>query len=288
MRRVGVPLSIIIVTLVIGMYYGYNRAQELTVNGATVAPTTKPTFHYYFKVDGVLQERGSMGESSSPYFWLNSGGKLILKNGVGGTVQGRLPATDYWRVLYGKTNSLDTDNGYLPQNLFRLVTKSKWGNFEQSVRFKIENTNLTATPNRAGYSGILMMSRYQDGYNLYYAGIRQDGTAVIKKKYRGVYYTLASGPAFKSSTPYNKTTNPNLIPEQKWMALKTITSTASDGSVVVKLMIDRNDTGNWELLLTTTDKPGVNGSGVVTGPAYAGIRTDYMDVTFDDYDFKAL
>lgn len=290
MRRIGIPLTVISITLIIGIYYGYSSSKQLTVNGETTTTSTtgtKASFHYYFKVNGALEEKGSMSESSSPYFWLNSGGRMLIEDGIGKTVQGKLPATDYWRTLYGRTNPLDTDNGYHPQNLLRLITKSKWDSFEQSIKFKIQATNLTDTPNRGGWSGVLMMSRYQDGYNLYYAGVRMDGTAVIKKKYKGVYYTLASGSAFKSATSYNKETNPNLIPQGTWMGMKTTTVTNADGSVVVKLFIDRNNSGTWEQLITATDKPGVNGSGVVTGPAYAGIRTDYMDVVFDDYDLKS-
>jgi len=286
-RQKGIPTFLITTAFIAGIYYGYSRADQITTNGATVSPTSS-SLNYQFKVDGKLEEKGSMSLSSSPYFWLNSGGRLILEGGVGKTIQGRLPTNDYWRTLYGKSNALDTDNGYLPQNLLRLVTKSKWDNFEQSVKFKIENVNLTNTPNRGGYSGILLMSRYQDSANLYYAGIRMDGTSVIKKKYKGTYYTIASGPVFKSATAYNRDTNPNLIPTNAWMGLKTSAVTASDGSVTVKLFIDRNNSGTWEQLLSVVDKPGTNGGSPVTGPAYAGIRTDYMDVLFDDYNFKSL
>jgi hypothetical protein len=287
-RRVGIPTSLIIIALITGIYYGYTQAQKITAKGAETLPTNPSSLNYQFKVNGVVEEKSTMSQSYSPYFWVNSGGRLLLKDGVGMTVQSKLGTNDYWRVLYGKNNPLDTDNGYYPQNLFRLVTKSKWDNFEQSVKFNIANVNLTNTPNRGGYSGILLMSRYQDGYNLYYSGVRMDGTAVIKKKYKGTYYTIASGPAFKSATPYNRDTNPNLIPTDKWVGLKSKVTTGTDGSVVIKLFIDRDNTGSWEELLTATDKPGTNGGSPVTGPAYAGIRTDYMDVKFDDYNFKSL
>ncbi len=288
-RRIGIPTFLITIAFIVGIYYGYTQADRITTNGAEVSPTpSSSSLNYQFKVDGKLEEKGSMGLSSSPYFWLNSGGRLILEGGVGKTIQGKLGSTDYWRVLYGKNNALDTDGGYLPQNLFRLVTKNKWDNFEQSVKFNINKVNLTNTPNRGGYSGILLMTRYQDAANLYYAGVRMDGTSVIKKKYKGTYYTIASGPVFTSSTPYDRDTNPNLIPTSKWMGLKTSAVTASDGSVTVKLFIDRNNSGTWEQLLSVTDKPGTNGGNPITGSAHAGIRTDYMDVSFDDYNFKSI
>ncbi len=177
----------------------------------------------------------------------------------------------------------------MPQNIFRLVTKSTWNNFEQSVKFNIAKVNLTNTPNRDGYSGILLMSRYVgDGQTLYYAGIRMDGTSVIKKKYKGTYYTIASGPVFSSATPFNRTTNPNLIPTAKWMGLKSQTVTGTDGNVTVKLFIDRANNGTWEQLLSVVDKAGTNGGTPITGAAHAGIRTDYMDVLFDDYNLKAI
>jgi hypothetical protein len=253
----------------------------LTMDKSVAHAQTTSSWKYSFSVDGVLHETGSMSESSSPYFWLNSGGKFVLKSGKGMTVQGRLPSNDKWRLLYGKNNPLDTDNGYLPQNLLRLVTKGKWGNYEQSVKFNIAQLNKTNTPNREGYSGILLMSRYQDGQNLYYAGIRQDGTSVIKKKYKGSYTTLASQRVFPGT--YNKETNPNLIPENAWMNLKSAVTNQSDGSVKIDLYLDKVNNGTWTKIASAVDK-----SSVVKGPAYAGIRTDYMDVLFDDYVFKSL
>ncbi len=227
-----------------------------------------------------------MAWSTSPYFWLNSGAKLIIENGIGKTIQGSLASSDRWRLEYSAANPLDTGNGYFPQNLFRLVTKSTWDNIEQSVKFNINKVNLTDTPNRDGYSGVLLMSRYLNGDNLYYAGVRFDGTAVIKKKYKGQYYTLSSGAAFGSANLYDKLLNPNLIPTKQWMGLKSIVTTLADGAVRIELWIDKQNNGSWQRLLTATDAPGKNGAGVISGPAHAGIRTDYSDVLFDDYVIK--
>jgi hypothetical protein len=280
-RSVAIAKPVVKFTTYLGAAFATALIGFTMSSSVAHAQTAPNPWKYSFSVDGVLNETGSASQSSSPYFWLNSGGKFLLKGGLGMTVQGRLPQTDYWRVLYGKNNPLDTDNGYLPQNLLRFVTKYTWKNFEQSVRFKIANMNLTDTPNRDGYSGVLLMNRYQDGMNLYYAGIRQDGTSVIKKKYKGAYTTLASGRVFAGT--YNKASSPNLIPTNKWMKLRTVVADQADGSVQIDLYIDREDNGTWEKLISANDK-----SSVVTGPASAGIRTDYMDVQFDDYTFKNI
>lgn len=248
----------------------------------TARPVTSP-FIYTFNSPGVLDESGSMNETWSPYFWLNSGGKFIIKNGVGETAQGPLPSSDYWRELYGKTNALDTGNGYYPQNLFRLITRSRWDNVIEQLRFKITHINLTDTPNRDGYSGVLLFSHYQDEYNLYYAGIRMDGTAVIKKKVGGVYYTLAQTPIWKNGRDYNKYTNPNLIPENRWMGLKLETKDNADGTVSLTLWLDQTDTGAWHQVLAVKDSQSSTGAPTVRGAAYAGIRTDYANVQFDQY-----
>src|SRR5689334_3473255 len=87
-------------------------------------------FHYSFTANGTLNEAGSLLASTSPYWWLNSGGKLVLQNGIGKTVRGALPEQDYWRIAYSLANPEDTDDGYHPQNIFRLLTKTKLPNTE--------------------------------------------------------------------------------------------------------------------------------------------------------------
>lgn len=259
---------------------------------------------YTFNVDGILQEASSISQSSSQYFWVNSGAKLIIKDGIGMTIQGALPSNDKWRLLYAKSNPLDTGDGYYPQNIFRLITRNTWKNIGQEVAFKITKTNLTNTPNRAGYSGVLLMSRYQDdGQTMYYGGIRQDGTAIIKKKIRtgtsgsGTYYTIASGvngaqnnAIFSNGKLYDKYSNPNLIPENKWMKLKLEVKDMIDssgrpnGKVSLALYIDKLNNGTWTLIANGEDSSGkYGGSPIISNAGYAGVRTDYMDVQFDNY-----
>ena len=155
------------------------------------------------------------------------------------------------------------------------------------MQFKIQHTNLTDIPNRDGYSGVLLFSRYQDSDDLYYAGIRQDGTSVIKKKIGGVYYTLDEETVFPGT--YDKVTNPTLIPQKQWMRLRLTTVDQPDGSVALNLYLDKSNTGDYQLVAHAIDAKGkYGGTDVVRGPAYMGIRTDYEDVFFNDYKITEL
>src|SRR6185369_4786389 len=97
--------------------------------------TVLSPFVYSFNVSGALQEAGSIDQSTSPYWWVNSGGTLLMQSGVGETMQGDDPATDKWHQLYAKSNPVDTDTGAHPQNLFRLVTRSMWENVQEQAQF---------------------------------------------------------------------------------------------------------------------------------------------------------
>ncbi len=265
-----VILSIILILMLIPL-----------LSAATPYSITLP-WRYNFASDGILYESGSPDESSSPYFWLNSGAKLIIKGGRGMTIQGDLPTNDYWRKLYSSSNPLDTDNGYHPQNIFRLTSRTKWQNIGQSVYFKIIQDQLSSSPNREEYNGLLLMSRYnQDGSTLYYAGLRVDGYAVIKKKINGQYSTLAYVKIFPGV--YNRSTNPNLLPKNTWLGLRSETKTNPDGSVTLSLYLDKNWNGVWTLIAQTTDK-----ANPITNQGYTGIRTDFMDVVFDNYDLRNI
>lgn len=253
---------------------------------ASVAAIIKSPFYYSFKVDGTLDEAGNIDDSSSPYFWLNSGGQFILKNGIGKTVQGELSKFNKWRLAYYTSNPTDTDNGYHPQNILRLVTRSKWQNFRQEIYYKIVKDNLSASPNRNASNGLLLFNRYLNGNNLYYTGIRVDGHAIIKKKINGRYYTMSEKPFY--SGVYNRDTNPNLIPENKWFALRSEIKTNTNGTVNIKVFIDKDKTGVWVLAAEATDDGKSYGGAPILKDGYAGVRTDFMDVEFDDYRIEKI
>ncbi|MEX0919305.1 MAG: hypothetical protein WDZ64_00965 [Parcubacteria group bacterium] len=265
---------------------GFILAFDIKSAEAVDARPVSSDFRYTFNSEGVLLETGSMGESSSPYFWLNSGGKFIIKDGIGQTISGKLSSSDPFRVLYERSNSLDTEDGYRPQNIFRFLTRSEWGNAEQEMSFRITAQNFANSPNRDGHNGVLLINRYQDSNNLYYAGIRNDGQAVIKKKINGTYHTLATVQIFGVKGKYNRNSLPTLLPYSAWMRMKTQVINQSDGSVYIRLLIDRENDGSFVSILSARDH-GTGGT-PLREDGYAGIRTDFMDVEFGKYNIKAF
>lgn len=233
---------------------------------------------YTWNVSDTLNEAESPEQSDSPYWWLNSGGKLIIQNGEGETIRGDLPKDDIWRVAYAKDNPTDTDEGSHPQNIFRLITRSSWTNVSVSVPFYIFADHFSASKQRYGSNGLLLMSRYQSGgQTLYYAGVRVDGTAVIKKKFHGTYFTMAQKQIYPGA--YDKVKNPTLLPHGVWITLRSDTITNADGTVTVKLY--RQDNGNWTELLEAKDDGKMWGeTPPILHSGGVGIRTDFMDVGF--------
>ena len=252
-----------------------------TVTTSKTQKTSTQTILYTFNVAEVFEESGSSSSSASQYFWLNSGAKLIIKNGIGSTIIGELPKNDPWRRVYAQTNPLDTENGAFPQNLFRLVTQTAWENVEQELDFSIQEIHAINTHDRDAFSGIFLMSRYINSNTLYYAGIRMDGKAVIKKKLHGVYYTLAETQLFSSTISYDRISFPNLIPTNTWFRIASNTITTPQGAVQISLSFAHSQSEPLETVLTTTDT-GVNWP-PITARGHVGIRTDYADVLFDNY-----
>lgn len=278
-KLVPYSLSLILLTLLISPVRSF---------AATAATITSPSYFYNFNTPGTLVETGSESETSSPYWWLNSGAYMIAtKDGRGETYQGSLPATNPWRVLYAANNPVDTDNGYHPQNIFRLVTRSKWGDASQEAYFDIKAYNLSNSPQRYDPNGLLLFNRLQDSQNLYYAGVRVDGSAVIKKKINGIYYTMKQVYGVFPGV-YNHDTNPNLLPLNKWIGVKTDVVNQADGSVKINLYVDKGWSGNWVLVASAVDNGSSYGGHAFTTPGFGGIRTDFMDVVFENFRFKNL
>lgn len=235
-----------------------------------------------FGTNGIVNETGTLSESSSPYWWVNSGGLMKLENSVAHTNHGSLSATHPWRLAYLSANPIDTDNGYHPQNLFRLVTKSTWSNASVVSNFYITKDNWGESPNQNASNGLLLMNRYApDGKTLYYAGIRVDGTAVIKKKYRGTYYTMAQKKIFPGT--YIAGEDVNLLPHSEWITLKSDVVTKATGSARIDLYMKRAGDTSWTLLISGIDDGAKYGNTPVITSGHAGIRTDFMDVKFDRF-----
>ncbi|HSD10380.1 MAG TPA: hypothetical protein VLF14_05330 [Candidatus Binatia bacterium] len=225
---------------------------------------------------GALEETGTMAESSSPQFWLNSGGRFFFEGGFGHTIQGELPGDDRWHQAYARSNPTDTDGGAHPQNLFRLVTRPTYRDVAQDTTFTIRRTNVSASPNRNESNGVLFFQHYLDGDDLYYAGVRVDGRGVVKKKIHGRYYTLGIVPVFPGA--YDRSRNPNLIPTNQPIDLRSETHSNGDGSVDITLWVD----GRLTLQVRDT---GVGGA-PIANPGFAGIRSDFMDVEFARYEIE--
>lgn len=247
----------------------------------TMAVDRKPEFHDTFSGVTTLSESGSMKSSSSKQWWLNSGGLFYTQNGVGKTIHGSLDTYNKWRLLYSVSNPTDTDDGYHPQNIFRLVTRSKWNNFTQEVYFAVRGNQLSSSPQRNESNGVLLFNRYQDGKTLYYVGIRVDGKVVVKKKFNGTYYTMGYKPLFVGQ--YNRDSNPNLLPMGKWIGLQSDVTTDAEGRVVIVVSVDSTNSGQWTEHLRVIDNGSSFGNKVIDTPGFAGIRTDFMDVEFKNY-----
>lgn len=240
-----------------------------------------------FGTSGTVQETGSLSESSSPYWWVNSGGLMTLESSVAQTNQGALNATHPWRLAYLAANPTDTDNGYHPQNLFRLVTKGTWSNASVVSNFYIAKDNWSDSTNQNASNGLLLMNRYAaDGQTLYYAGVRVDGTAVIKKKYRGAYYTMAQKKIFPGTYAAGEDTN--LLPHNEWITLKSDVVTKANGSARIDLYMKRAGDTSWTLLVAASDDGVKYGKTPVITSGHAGIRTDFMDVKFDRFRVYSL
>lgn len=260
-------------------------AAVITFNEAAAQTPLSRAWLYNFDSAGTLYEAASPDKSSSPYWWLNSGAMMILEGGVGRTVHKALPLTNPWLLTYRLNNLLDTDGGRYPQNLFRLVSKLSVGDSDITVNYRVLAVNMTDTPNRDGYSGIFLFSRYQDGDNLYYAGVRHDGDVVIKKKIGGIYHTLGQVEHFPSYRDYERYTNPNLIPGQVWQRLRLVTKTEGD-SIRLTFYVADSVRSSWEEVLSVVDD-GVGGKPHHDAGRF-GLRTDFMDVQFDNYRVDPL
>ncbi len=234
-----------------------------------------------FEGSAEVNESMYVTRSPSPAWWLVSGAGLTIGGGVGSTWVDEAPE-GYYRMRYELRKPQDSDGGRHPQNLFRLVTREQLrGATRQECYFRILEYRLSSSPERYAPNGLLLFNRYQSEDEFYYAGIRVDGHAIVKKKSAGTYYTLAEKPVFDGK--YDRYARPILLPQGQWIGLRTITEDRGDGSVAISLFVDRQRNGDWEFVLRGID------AGVGREPfrdGRGGIRTDFMDVEFDEYRFE--
>lgn len=249
------------------------------VQGAEVASF----FRDSFEREEYIEESDTLDHSASPHWWINSGGVLQIKNGTAQSIQDLLPQSNGWRRAYALSNPTDTDNGYRPQNVLRIITRNEWQDSRAEVYVKIRRENLTRSPNRNESNGIFLLNRYYDSDNTYYAGIRVDGSAVIKKKARGIYYELGYEPGVVAQGErYHKTDNPNLIPKNNWIGLRMEVVNRGAHEVGIAFYIDLQREGVWKEIVRVADD-GTQGGRALREQGHAGIRTDFLDVEFDEY-----
>lgn len=257
-------------------------ATKVVVRSMSVQfPEQQGTYSADFTSGRQLSEASSFSASVDPYWWLNSGAWMDVVDGVAKTVQGPIDVGSRWQVAYEKYNPESTAGGLYPQNIFRLLTMGKWKDFTQQTDFRVDAHNFANAEKRNESNGVFLINRYIDNDNLYYAGLRVDGNAVIKKKIGGVYHVMAIKPAL--SRTGEDAPNASLLPLQQWMGLRTVVADR-DGGVDISLYTRPTPNAAWTLVLTATDPAGGGAWGSpFLEPGHGGIRTDFMDVSFDNY-----
>ncbi len=242
-------------------------------------------FTYDFHVNGILGESSSSVLSTSPYWWLNSGGRLTLQNGIGNTIQHSLAATDPVRVSYAAENPVATDQGYHPQNVFQMLFRTPVASPDASIYVKRNADNLTNATNRHAWNGDSILANYINQNNYYYAGIRNDGVVVIKKKTNGVFQTLSENKIFPGT--YNVTSAPDLIPLNQWIGMRFVIATNSAGNPDLSFYTDLTHTGAWTLAAHAVDTPAQFGA-PLTGSGLVGVENDFADASFDNFTIGSV
>jgi len=256
---------------------GVILARAVLVLASPAAAAAQTTLlNYTFSTSGTLVEAGSTSLSTSPYLWVNAGAKLDITGGVGQTIQGSLSSSDPWRAIYATKLPGPTDNGAHPQNVFRMFARNLVQNVSAQVYVNRVADNLSNSANRHEYNGESLIARYKDANNYYYAGIRADGNVVIKKKTNGIYQTLATKKVLAGT--YSASTNPDLMPLNKWVGLKLDVNDTSSGPKIV-FSTDIGKTGTWVQQLSVTDDPTKYGA-AVSGAGLVGVQNDYADAKF--------
>ncbi len=159
--------------------------------------------------------------------------------------------------------------------------------------FRIKKINLTESPQRNASNGVLFFLRYMDKDNLYYAGLRVDGFAVIKKKAGSLedYHTLATKRIYAGEYDRNNSEKSNLLPLNKWIGIRARVFNLQDGGVHIEFWIDkpkddREAVGNWEKVIEAEDHGEFGG--VYNEEGRSGIRTDFLDGEFHSFQVTNL
>ncbi len=240
-----------------------------------------------FTAKRTIEEAPNIGASSDANWWVNSGGQFVIEKGIGKTMQGDAPDSSRWYEAYKRTTPVDTDDGRHPQNIFRLVLRSDWRDYTQQVYAQVLKDNISNSQSRDDSNGLFLFNRYVNGDNVYYTGLRVDGAVVIKKKYKGAYYTMGYKKIL-NLPKYHRTDNPNLLPKDTWIGIKSTVTSLEDNKVKIDFYTDIGATGTWKLGISATDDNKAYGGPSLAKAGHAGIRTDFMDVQFKEYKISGI
>lgn len=278
-----VAVAITCVAIISAALYGIMRPYRYSANTDRLGASAGKFLSSLPK----LEEAESFDASANETYWLNSGAFAYLDGTTSvGTLRGDAEKGSRWQTEYMKSNPIDTDNGVHPQNLFRLFTKADYGDGTYQAYFKIKKTILSPSPNRNASNGVLIMIHATDNDDLYYAGLRVDGTAVIKKKIGGIYHTLGEVPVF-AFAKYDRDTVPNLLPLNVLLGVQTKIKSWPNDQVDITLSIDIGASGIWVPVLHAVDAP-KDGVPTLPLPAHAGLRTDFMEVEMRNFMITSL
>jgi hypothetical protein len=253
---------------------------SFTSSGKTQAQagsTISLPWSYSFNSPGTLNQSATTDQSGSAYWWVKSGGQIIVQNGIGQSLQGSTPSSNPWYAPYASTYPVESDKGLHPQNMFSMFARVEQRDSDQAVSVKIAQDNLSNSANIHAWNGILLQSRWQDVNNYVYAGIRQDGHAIIRKVVNGVNYTLAEKQIVPGSY---SASNPDLLPKNIWLKIRSVVYDDINGTMHVQLYADVTQSGVWTQIFDVSD---TNNGPKLSAPGLSGIRTDFMDVSLDDY-----
>ncbi len=228
----------------------------VTIQPKPVTAQTTLPFTYLFSTAGTLIEAPTAAQSSSPYFWLQSGGSMTIASGVGSTVAGS-------------------------EKTFQLFSRTAVQNVSAQLYVERMKDNLSNAANMHPYNGESVIARYVDDNNYYFAGIRADGYAIIKKKTNGLYQTLATKKLFAGTY---STATPDLIPLGKWIGLKLVVADTASGPQL-NFYTDQTYSGAWQLALSITDDSSKFGAAIKSA-GLAGIQSDFADVKIDNFSLN--
>jgi hypothetical protein len=269
-------LSILLLGITIALFFYWQYQQNFACTNKQIV------FYDRFDRRGLIREAHSMSESSDPNWWVGSGAYVYLNNGTASTIQGILAKDDPFRVAYASSNnSADTDFGFRPQNIFRIVNRNIWsGDYTEELYFNYLKYNnvTTAHKNLGATDGVSLMINYQDEDNLYYVGLRADGFSEIKKKIGG-NYSINENPVQVFPGVYKP--YDNLIPQDRWTGLRALVEHKQDkfgkDLIYIAMYVDKKGDGSWMYVTSFLDQDRIFKEG------HTGIRTDFMDVQFKDF-----